>query len=172
MAIYNDDILDIDIRSGTIHRSFANKMIGGGDSSGNRYGVRLTDNGTPVSLSGAACIGYLIRANGTTITINGTVSNGVALVLLPAAAYAVEGQFSLAIKVTGTGFAETVRIVDGTVVRTATGTMLDPASEIPSLESLMAVISRAETAAATIDGITVSSAQIEGTRYKISITKS
>ena len=172
MAIFKEDILDIEIQSGTIHRSFMNRMIGGGDEAGNRYGVRITNNGEEVSLSGSACVGYFIRADGSTLVINGTISNGVAYIELPAAAYAVEGQFSLAIKISGTGYADTMRIVDGTVVKTTTGNMLDPSSEVPSLESLMAVIGRAETAAETIGGLTLAATQITGTRYKIAVTKS
>ena len=171
MAILNDDIIQIEISNGTIHRSFSNHMIGGGDEAGNRYGVRITKNGSPVSLSGASCIGYFIRSDGGTLVINGSVSGNEAYVNLPAAAYAKEGQFSLAIKVSGTGFADTMRIVDGTVVRTSTNTMLDPASEVPSLASLMAVISRAETAAEEIDDLTITATQIAGTRYKITVTK-
>ena len=93
MAIFKEDILDIEIQSGTIHRSFMNRMIGGGDEAGNRYGVRITNNGEEVSLSGSACVGYFIRADGSTLVINGTISNGVAYIELPAAAYAGEGLF-------------------------------------------------------------------------------
>ena len=169
MAIYREDIIDIELQSGSVHRSFANMMIGGGDDDGNRYGVRLLNNGEPVSMSGAACVGYFMRANGTTIVINGTVANGVAYVELPPAAYVIEGQFTLVIKVSGTGYAETMRIVDGTVIRTTTNDMIDPGTVVPSLASLMEVISRAETAADRIDAISVTATQITGTRYKIAV---
>lgn len=170
MAHYREDILDIELESGTVARSFNNKMIASGDVSGNRYGMRLMRNGEPVSLTGAACVGFFIRSDGITLVINGEVSNGAAYVELPAAAYAVEGNFSLAVKVTGTGFAETMRIVDGTVVLTTTGEIADPASEVPSLADLMAVIGRAETAAAAINNLSVTATQISGTRYKIAVT--
>ena len=170
MAYYREDIGDIELESGSVFRSFNNKMIASGDVSGNRYGVRLLKGGEPVSMTGAACVGYFIRADGITLVINGAVSGGVAYVELPAAAYAVGGNFTLAVKVSGTGFAETMRIVDGTVVLTTTGAISDPSSEVPSLADLMAVISRAETAAAAIDNISVASTQISGTRYKIAVT--
>lgn len=170
MAIMKRDIIDIDVKSGSIHRSFLNKMIGGGDEDGDRFGMRLLDDGQPVSLSGASCIGYFIRQDGATLVINGSISGGVAYVELPAAAYSIEGQFSLAIKIAGTGYAGTMRIVDGTVVKTTTGNMLDPASEVPSLESLMEVISRAETAAEEIGDLSVTATKITGTRYKIAVT--
>ena len=104
--------------------------------------------------------------------INGSASGNEAYVELPAAAYAAEGTFTLAIKVTGTGFAETMRIVDGTVVSTSTGAISDPATVIPSLSNLTAIIGRAETAAAAIGNLSVAATQISGTRYKIAVTKS
>ena len=171
MANYREDIMDIELESGSVFRSFNNKMIASGDVSGNRYGVRLLRGGEPVSMSGAACVGYFIRPDGITLVINGAVENGIAYVELPAAAYAVGGNFTLAVKITGTGFAETMRIIDGTVVLTTTGAISDPASEVPSLADLMAVIGRAETAAATINNLSVSATQISGTRYKIVVTK-
>ena len=170
MAQYREDIADIELESGTLFRSFSNKAIGSGDAAGNRYGVKLLRNGEPVSMSGAACVGYFIRADGITLVINGEVDNGIAYVELPAAAYAVGGNFTLAIKVSGTGFAETMRIVDGTVVMTTTGAISDPASEIPSLAELNAVIADAEAAAAAIGNLSVTATQISGTRYKIAVT--
>lgn len=170
MAHYREDIMDIELESGSLFRSFNNKAIGSGDISGNRYGVRMLRGGEPVSMSGASCVGYFIRADGITLVISGVVDNGIAYVTLPAAAYAVGGNFTLAIKVTGTGFAETMRIVDGTVVLTTTGAISDPASEVPSLADLMAVITRAEAAAAAINNISVTATQISGTRYKIAVT--
>lgn len=165
-----EDVVNIELESGTLFRTFSNKAIGGGDDSGNRYGVKLLRNGEPVSMAGAACIGYFIRADGITLVINGTINNGIAYVELPAAAYAVGGNFTLAIKITGTGFAETMRIVDGTVVLTTTGAISDPASEIPSLADLLAVIGRAETAAEEIADLSITATQISGTRYKIAVT--
>lgn len=170
MAHYREDILDIELESGSVARSFNNKMIASGDVSGNRYGVRILRGGEPVSMSGAACVGYFIRSDGITLVINGAVADGIAYVELPAAAYAVSGNFTLAVKVSGTGFTETMRIVDGTVVLTTTGAISDPSSEVPSLADLMAVIGRAETAADEIDAISVTATQISGTRYKIAVT--
>lgn len=169
MDCYKEDIISIELESGSVHRSFSHKMIASGDNSGNRYGVKLIRNGEPVSLVGAVCVGYFIRADGITLVINGTVNNGIAYIELPSAAYAVSGVFTLSIRITGTGFAETMRIIDGTVVMTTTGAIADPASEVPSLDELMAVIERAEAAAEEIDDISVTATQISGTRYKIAV---
>ena len=166
-----EDILDINIRKGSLHRSFINKVLGSGDGGGNKFGVRLKDGSEVVSLSGAACVGYFIRPDGITLVINGSVENNTASVTLPSAAYAKEGQFALAIKVTGSNFVETTRIVDGTIIGTTTGDISDPSDELPSLEELLAVIAQAEDAADTIYGLQVSAVQISGTRYKMSVIK-
>lgn len=170
MDKYREDVAYIELESGSVFRSFNNKMIAGGDVSGNRYGIRLLRNGEPVSMVGAACVGYFIRSDEITLVINGVVENGIAYVELPEAAYAIGGNFTLAIKVAGTNFAETMRIVDGTVAMTTTGSIFDPASEIPSLAELMAVIERAEDAAEAVGKISIAAAQISGTRYKIAVT--
>ena len=171
MAIRKDHILDIDLNNGSVYRSFLNHSIGGGDNSGDVFGVRVFKNRNPQSLSGGACVGFFIRADDTTLVINGTVSENVAYVVLPEAAYVKEGQFTLTIKISGTGFADSMRIVDGTVIRTSTNALVDPGSVVPSLADLMAVIERAEDAADEINGITIAATQITGTRYKLSVTK-
>ena len=161
----------VDIENGSIHRSFTNKTIGAGDKAGDRIGVRIYEKGQPVSLVSASCVGYFIRPDGITLVIDGAISGNTAYVELPQAAYAKAGQYTLAIKVSGTGFIDTMRIVDGTIVETTTGDIADPASEVPSLEELTAIISAAEDAADTIDGLTITASQISGTRYSIAVTK-
>ena len=170
MAVPREDFVDIELNNGTIFRSFMNMAIGGGDNSANIFGVRMIKDGEPADTTGLACIGYFIRPDGNTLVINGNVSGNKAYITLPAAAFIAEGNYTLAIKVSGTGFAQTLRIVDGTVVKTTTETILDPASVIPSLEDLMEVIERAEDAADEINALSVSAVQINGTRYKIAVT--
>lgn len=165
------DFIDIDRKAGQLHRGFISRTLGEGDISGNIFGVRINDGDEPANLTGCACVGYFIRADGITLVIDGSVSGNTASVQLPEACYAVTGSFSLAIKVTGTGFSETMRIVYGTVADLITGEINDPSEQIPSLEDLLEVISRAETAADTINGISITTEQITGTRYKIKVTK-
>lgn len=171
MAIYKEDFIDFDLQGGVVHRTFANNTIGAGDYSGDHFGFRLWNRGQAVDLSQASCIGYFMRADGTTLVINGATNRNAAAVALPAAAYAVEGKFTLVLKLSGTGYAGTMRIVDGVVVKTTTGEIMDPSSEVPSLEELMEVIERAEDAAETINGLVIEAEQISGTRFKIEVTK-
>ena len=60
MADYREHIVNIDLESGQVHRSFANFAIGEGDINSQRYGVRLFRNGNPVDVEGSV-VGYFIR---------------------------------------------------------------------------------------------------------------
>ena len=171
MAFNKVNLADIELNAGSVHRSFLNMVLGEGDSNGNTFGVRVLMDGEPVALAGASCIGYMIRSDGITLIIGGTVSGNTAQVTLPQAAYAQPGQFTLAIRVSGGGVTDTMRIVDGTVVDTTTGTVTDPTGTVPSLDALMAVIGQAEAAADRVDDISITATLITGTRYAISITE-
>ena len=64
MAIYKEDIADIELNSGTIHRAFLNKTIGEGDALANWFGVRLFRDGEPVSAESASVTGLFIAPDG------------------------------------------------------------------------------------------------------------
>ena len=143
MAIYKTDFVDVELNSGNIHRTFMNRPIGEGDKLANRFGVRILRNGEEVQLSGVVCSGYFIRSSGDTVILSGTVSGNTAYVELTQACYAVEGQFSLAIKLSGGDATGTMRIVDGVVANTTTTTIVDPGTIMPSSETLLASIEEA-----------------------------
>lgn len=140
---YREDIVDIELTGGSIHRSFAQHAIGGGDEAANRFGIRTFRNGEPENINGSV-FGLFIRADGGTVAIeSGTVEGNVAYVTLPSACYAVEGCFTLAIKVTGTNMTGTMRIVDGMVSRTSTDATVDPGTILPSIDDLIEAINEA-----------------------------
>ena len=165
------DLVDVELKSGSVFRSFLNRNIGEGDVYGNCYGVRIFDNGEPVDMTGAACVGYFIRADGVTLVIAGETGDSMTSVLLPPACYAVEGSFTLAIKVSGAGFSGTMRIIDGTVCNVTTGQINDPSSEVPDLTDYEAKVARAEAAAAAINNLQIAATQISGTRYQLAVTR-
>ena len=169
---YKNDFIDVDIERGTVSRSFTQKTIGEGDNVGDIFGVNIYKNGNAYDLLNCSCVGYFIRSDGDTVVIAGQISGNRAYVSLPASCYVKEGVFSLAIKVSGTGYTGTIRVVDGTVINTSTGSFIDPGSVVPDLSELTAIIERAETAAENIDDLSITSEQITGTRYKIKVTKS
>lgn len=141
MANYREDFANINLETGTISRNFMNHSIGGGDALGDRFGVRVFRNGEAVTLGGT-CAGYFVRnTTGETVVItDGVVSGNEAYVTLPAACYAVEGSFTLAIKVTVDSEIVTLRIVDGVVDRTNTSVIVDPGDILPSIEDLLQAI--------------------------------
>ena len=143
MAIYNENIVDIELTSGSIFRSFLSHTIGSGDVLANRFGVRVFRNGEPEDIGGN-CFGLFVRADGGTVTISsGVVSGNVAYVDLPEACYAVEGNFTLAIKCQGGGVTGTLRIVDGVVSRTSTNAVVDPGTLVDSVDDLIEAIDTA-----------------------------
>ena len=171
MAIFREDIAVIDLECGNVFRSFHNSTIGEGDINGNRFGFRCVRNGEQVSLTGSTVIGHFIRADGTTVEISGGAAAGdTAYVTLPEACYAVEGDFTLAIKLSGGGVTGTIRIVDGTDVNTTNRTIIDPGTVIPDLADYMEAIEDAEAAVDRIEGFTITAELIENDDYEIIVT--
>lgn len=142
MAVYKQDIRDVEMNCGSIQREFLGRNLGEGDALANRFGVRLFRNGEAESIGGS-CTGHFIRPTGDTVAVSGTVSGNTAYVDLPQACYAHEGPFTLAIKVTKSGATSTVRIIDGMVVNTDTGAAVDPGTVIPSVDDLIEDIEEA-----------------------------
>ena len=168
----NENLVEVELTSGTVFRSFLNKSICKGDNNANVYGMYLFKDGNPVNPTGI-CTGYFIRPDKTTVAIQGQIEGNKAYVTLPASCYITPGQFSLAIKVTnGQGFTVGIRIVDGTVIDTTTETLVDPGSVIPSLADLLAVIEQAEAAAEEIDTLIIEAVPLTGFTdlYRIDVT--
>ena len=172
MAIYKEDIQIIDLETGTISRTFLNKALGEGDSYGDRFGVIVQRGGQPVDLTGVSVSGFFIRTNGTTEALSGSRSGSKCWVDLPAACYAVEGNFTLGIKLTHSGTTVTARIVDGTIVNTSLGSIYDPGSLIPDLADWTALVTRAEAAAEKIESFDITATLISGTRYRLGVVES
>ena len=160
MAFYREDIVSIELESGSIHRSFLNHSIGLGDNLANRFGVRLFRNGEEVSANGATCQGLFVPPNGQPILISGASYTGTsgneAWVQLPQACYSEEGKFTLAIKVIGGGVTGTMRIVDGTVDNTGSGTPVAPTETVPTYQEIISLYD--EMVDATEDAVSFGSA--------------
>ena len=111
------------------------------DNGGNLIGVEVLDGGQAASLSGSV-YGYVIRADGATVLIDGTLTQNRASIVLPASAYVVIGPVSIVIKVGTT----TVGACVAQVYRTSTDTLVDPANVIPSISELLEAIDDCEQA--------------------------
>lgn len=111
------------------------------DNEGNLIGVEVMDGGEAATVSGNVS-GYVIRADGATVVVSGTLSDNKASIVLPTSAYVAVGQVSIAIKV-GT---VTVGACVAYVYRTTTDTIVDPGSVVPSLSELLQKIADCEAA--------------------------
>lgn len=167
MSVYRGDVVNIELSTGTMFRSFLNKSIGEGDDEGNRFGFRVFRNGEPVDISQCTVMGYFINNNGQTVIMQGSSVGNLGYVILPEECYAVEGNFSLAIKASGGGITGTLRIVDGAVVNTSTDSIIDPGNVIPSLADWIALIAQAEAAVEDIAKFIVTEEIISGDDYRM-----
>ena len=140
-ALYRQDIINIELNSGSLHRSFLRHSIGSGDAGANRFGMRVYRDGQPVDLTGVSCQGYFRNSRGENIalTSHGTVSGNLAYVTLPQACYNYEGVFCLSIKLVGGGVTGTMRIVDGNVDNTNTGGAVAPTGSVPTYQEVLAL---------------------------------
>lgn len=123
------------------------KELGGhlfsADNMANLIGVEVFSDGSPVSLVGGATA-YVIRDDGYTVAVTGTVSGNRVSVVLPESCYAVVGPISIVIKNGRT----TVGACRGYVYQSSTDAIVDPVHVVPSLDELLAQISTMQTATA------------------------
>ena len=121
------------------------------DNGGNEIGVRCFFNGEPNSLAGATVSANVIRADGSTVAITtGSIygdDNNIALVNLTQACYAVPGVISIVIKIAKESRVTTIGAFVTNVYRSATDTVIDPGTVLPSIQTL---ISQINTAVASI----------------------
>ena len=141
MAIYKKDIVDVNLNTGSIHRSFLNHTIGHKDDDADAFGVRVFRDGDPVNIEGTSCQAVFMAPDGTNIALTsyGTIRGNEAYVTLPQACYNMEGQFCLAIKIIGGGVTSTVRIVDGIVEKTGATGAVAPVESVPTYQEILAV---------------------------------
>lgn len=112
------------------------------DKNGNVVGVNVFDGGARATLTGSVS-GSVIRADGNTVAVVGTLSGNKASIVLPQAAYAVPGVISIVIKLTSGSDITTLCAAVANVYMSATDSAVDPGTIIPSVETLIAEIEAA-----------------------------
>lgn len=134
------------------------------DDMANLVGVEVYEGEDPVTLSGTV-VGYIIRDDGATVSVNGQTDGNKAWIVLPESAYAVVGAIKIALRLTDGSEKTTLGVCVGSVQRTSTDTIVDPGHVIPSLDELLAQLDAciqateaATDAAAALDGLTVDAA--------------
>ena len=147
MAVYKRDIVDINLETGNIHRTFLNHSIGMKDQKADHFGVRVFRDGEPVNLTGVSVQGVFMPPQGSPIAITSgnIVSENVAEVVLPQACYNYDGQFTLAIKLVDStnSVTGTVRIVDGMVDNTHASGTVAPTSAVPTYQEVLSAYEQA-----------------------------
>lgn len=144
--IIREDIANVDL-SKPLTRGKAVELLATGDKLSNRFGAAVYRDKDKIGLSGYAVTGYFIRPGHDTVVITGTASGNTAYVDLPQACYIASGAFSLAIKISGGGITQTVRIIDGYIRLTQTDDLVDPGTTVPTLDDILGKIAACEAAA-------------------------
>ena len=147
MAVYKRDMVDINLETGNIHRSFLSHAIGMKDQLADHFGIRVYRNGEPVNLTGVSVQGVFMPPQGDPIAITSgnIVSGNEAEVVLPQACYNYDGPFTLAIKLVDStnSVTGTIRIVDGMVNNTHASGTVAPTSAVPSYQEVLAAYEQA-----------------------------
>ena len=143
MAIYKRDIVDINLETGNIHRSFLKHSIGYLDQAADHFGIRVLRNGEPVDLTGVTVQGIFMppQGNPIAITSGNIVDFNEAEVVLPQACYNYDGQFCLSIKLVDAtnAITGTMRIVDGMVDNTHASGTVAPTGAVPTYQEILSV---------------------------------
>ena len=100
-----------------------------GDNDSVTVGVHVTKGGSPATLSGTVSA-TVIRSNGTTVPLTGTLSGSDVSVVLTQACFAVPGKIDVSLTVTDDGQIITVGKISYRVEPTSAGTVVDPSGEI------------------------------------------
>ena len=131
------------------------QIAGEGDANGLRVGARVTDGGAYTALGGS-CVGKVVRADGATVQLTGTISGNVAYVVLDQTSCAVEGPIQVAVCWVSSSNATTLVVAYGNVVHTQTGSAIQPDTPVPDLTQLLAEIDAMETATAAANAAAAS----------------
>lgn len=125
-----------------------------GDNLAHTWMVEVTNNHAPVDLLGSVTA-YFVRTDGSTVVQNGTIEKNFAIVTLPQACYAYEGDLKSIIRYVNGEEVITLSAVLFHVKSIVTDTIIDPGNVIPSLDELLAQVDKvqkiASEAASVID---------------------
>lgn len=119
------------------------------DNQGNLFGTEIYQNGSPATGLTGTVTGYVIREDGGTVIVTGTLSGNKASIILPTSCYTKVGQLNLVIKLVSGSVVTTVAAFSTYVAESTTDTIVDPGHVIPSLDELLAKIDACDTATAS-----------------------
>ena len=106
------------------------------DNDGNTINVIVMDNGEPATIGGSVSAN-VIRSDGGTVAVSGTISGNKCSITLPQACYAVPGVIHIIIKLTESSTVTTIAAVVANVYMSSTDTVVDPGTVITSIQDLI-----------------------------------
>lgn len=107
--------------------------------------IKCMEKGRFQSMSGTVQA-YFIRADNSTVPMNGQIVDGVPEVKLLPECYNIAGRFLFLVKITNSGSTNTIFYGTGNVLRGRTDVVIDPGEVVPSLDELLAKINELELA--------------------------
>lgn len=125
-----------------------------GESLGHTVKVNVYRNGTKITDS-ASCKAKFLRADGSTVEINGSFSGGVAAVTLPSSCYTVEGAAKLSVSLVSGSTISTVFIMICNVNRYSTTSIVDSNQVVPNIEKLLENIDKLEHLIGEAEGLSL-----------------
>ena len=140
------NMFDVDLKKRTSPMPLS-QMVCEGNASANRIGAYVYDDGEAVTLGGT-CTGLVMRADGTTVPLTGTISENSAYVVLDQSSCSIDGPIQVAVNWVSGSDVTTLLVAYGTVVNTTTGSYVQPSTPIPDIDQLLAEIEAMRTATA------------------------
>ena len=112
------------------------------DAAGNLIGVELYQDGAAYA-GGGSVSANVIRADGATVAVTGSISGNRASVTLPAACYAVVGPIIIVVKRTVGSAVTTIGAFASSVYASTTSATVDPGTLVNSVQTLISAIEAA-----------------------------
>lgn len=112
-----------------------------GDAGAHEFRIRAVKGHETVDLTGASVSGYLMRSDGTTLPLDGTVVDGEASLVLTAGCYSVPGRFLLSIQAVCGDATSTLFLGEGLLRAAVSDQVVLPVQPLnPTLENIAAKV--------------------------------
>lgn len=121
-------------------------LFASGEKSAHSLTIQLREGREPAVIHSPTVKAYFIRSDKSTVFWSGSISGSTVSVTMKESCYVQPGGFSLIIMIGDEDDRTAVFWGVGTVVRSATDSLVDPGGQIPSLEALLALIGTIEAA--------------------------
>ena len=126
-----------------IKKKFCGSACFTGDNLSDTISIELTENGQPVT-PGGLVLCTVMRLDGATVPVeNGSINGNVVSVTLIESCFIVAGPITVTVKLQSNGITTTILQAVYMVEPTTTGTIIDPGTILPDINTLIAMIEAA-----------------------------